>query len=191
MQRFESDLAQQADQMSVILFSVITSGFFIVSFSLSHYISLFIFLTFPRCKSLTLHSFSLSLFLSSPHSLLSHFCSHIDFSPTSSMGFFLRPIVLLHSPPSTIHFTSPFPCFCLAYCHPDLLKQKTLILTFNTRYTPIHSPRANSPDSHTLKKTSKTHPPTRRLLRVQQCDILPRRGVVQAGGASATAGAQC
>lgn len=69
MQRFESDLAQQADQMSVILFSVITSGFFIVSFSLSHYISLFIFLTFPRCKSLTLHSFSLSLSFSPPHTL--------------------------------------------------------------------------------------------------------------------------
>lgn len=38
MQRFESDLAEQADQMIVILFSVITSGFFL---TLSLYLTVY------------------------------------------------------------------------------------------------------------------------------------------------------
>lgn len=67
MLSFWSDLAEPTDQMSVIMFPVITSVFFIILLTLSLYITAeFMFFSFPCYKSST-HSLSLSL----PHKCFS------------------------------------------------------------------------------------------------------------------------
>lgn len=90
---FESDLAEQADQMSVILFSVITLASVIV-LSLCHCTTQdltveFISLTFPTLQvSLTLHSFS-----PSPPYLL-HWLFPLPYPPILSSLFFNSLLIL-------------------------------------------------------------------------------------------------